>query len=66
MNKDDRRVAASLARTILWKKNVTEDEIIFAMGQLPSTGYRALGLRTKLKERLNLVQAGGDWRKPWE
>ena len=62
MDKGTRRDAVSIARTFIWKKNPTLEELEFAMGQLPPTGYKADGMRRALERRIAAIKVGRDYK----
>jgi hypothetical protein len=64
MDKATRRDAISIARTFVWKKNPTIEELEFAKSQLPPTGYKVDGIRRALERRIRAIRKGNDC-KPW-
>lgn len=53
-SRETRRVNISLAKTFVYKKVVSEEELLLAIKGLHTDSYRARGLRLALIERLNL------------
>jgi hypothetical protein len=55
MDAETRRVHMSLAKTFVWKRNPTKEELVFAisvLSDMPDIGYRAKGLLVTLEKRL--------------
>ena len=46
-------MAYSLAKDILRKRNATAEEIEYAISLLPISGHKAVGLRARLKRKLD-------------
>lgn len=54
LDREQRRVDINLAKTILWKKNVTEAELTFViqlLNKMPRIGYKAKGILGDLRQR---------------
>ena len=62
MNNGTRRDAISIARTFIWKRKPTIEELEFAMGQLPPTGYKVDGMRRALERRIAAIKVGHDYK----
>ena len=51
-NQIDRRMAYGLARDVIKKRDATTEMIEYALSLLPVDGYKSMGLRLRLKRKL--------------
>jgi hypothetical protein len=62
LDRSTRYDAISIARTFVWKKNPSLEELEFAKEQLPPTGYKADGIRRALERRIAAIKVGKDYQ----